>query len=161
MGGNNKSVGNVTKCAEFNFWYDPEAAKVVLNEAKSPIYILPWETCLSVSASLPLDTWRFGVLNSVANDITNMMDKIERKVPYKDIFKPCDAILVGCLAFPSMIRKMKHQHVSVELRGQETRGQMTIDHRGVEKPNAHVIEDVDGEFFKKMLMWAAGHNVEI
>ena len=31
MGGNVKVSGNITKSAEFNFWFDPEAAQVMLN----------------------------------------------------------------------------------------------------------------------------------
>jgi inosine-uridine nucleoside N-ribohydrolase len=33
MGGSYKSPGNVTKTAEFNFWFDPEAAQIVLRSA--------------------------------------------------------------------------------------------------------------------------------
>jgi inosine-uridine nucleoside N-ribohydrolase len=33
MGGNLKAPGNVTKAAEFNFWFDPEAARIVLRSA--------------------------------------------------------------------------------------------------------------------------------
>jgi inosine-uridine nucleoside N-ribohydrolase len=33
MGGSYKSPGNVTKSAEFNFWFDPEAAQIVLRSA--------------------------------------------------------------------------------------------------------------------------------
>ena len=47
MGGNSKGIGNVTTCAEFNFYADPEAALVVLDRCKMqhPIKVLPWETC--------------------------------------------------------------------------------------------------------------------
>ncbi len=33
MGGSYKAPGNVTKTAEFNFWFDPEAARIVLRSA--------------------------------------------------------------------------------------------------------------------------------
>src|SRR5207253_1869719 len=33
MGGNVKVPGNATKAAEFNFWFDPEAASIVLNSS--------------------------------------------------------------------------------------------------------------------------------
>lgn len=40
------AVGNTPNTAEFNFYYDPEAAYIVLEKSKCPIMILPWETCL-------------------------------------------------------------------------------------------------------------------
>lgn len=54
MGGNYQGVGNVTSCAEFNFFGDPEAANIVLAESKCPIYIYPWELCLEASKATPL-----------------------------------------------------------------------------------------------------------
>ena len=45
MGGNSDGEGNVTINAEFNFLFDPEAAYVVINRAKCPIVVVPWETC--------------------------------------------------------------------------------------------------------------------
>ena len=36
----------MTVSAEFNFYFDPEAANVVLNQLGCPITIVPWETCL-------------------------------------------------------------------------------------------------------------------
>lgn len=41
MGGNHLGVGNTTKHAEFNFWHDPEAAHIVLDETICPIYVMP------------------------------------------------------------------------------------------------------------------------
>lgn len=35
----------MTTSAEFNFYSDPEAAYVVLNQLKSPITMVTWETC--------------------------------------------------------------------------------------------------------------------
>lgn len=45
MGGNYEAVGNTsTRCAEFNFYIDTEAAHIVFNSLKCPITLLPWES---------------------------------------------------------------------------------------------------------------------
>ncbi|CAB0002664.1 unnamed protein product [Nesidiocoris tenuis] len=51
MGGNYTAMGNKTRCAEFNFHGDPEAAYIVLQEMEGKTTLVPWETC--VSAGVP------------------------------------------------------------------------------------------------------------
>lgn len=160
MGGNIYGVGNITRCAEFNFWFDPEAAQIVINEAKCPMYLLPWEPAKKASEDMPHQGFRFGKMNSFGSDITNLMDIIEKDVHYFNNFIPCDAFLIGCFGFPEMIKELKQHHVQVELNGSISRGQMIIDHRREEVPNAHVIEEFDVEFFKNLLCWVCGHDIE-
>lgn len=38
--------GNISSCAEFNFYADPEAAHIVLHAFKCPIIVVPWKSCL-------------------------------------------------------------------------------------------------------------------
>ena len=45
MGGNSHGEGNITTCAEFNFYADPEAAKVAIDRLECPVCIAPLETC--------------------------------------------------------------------------------------------------------------------
>lgn len=47
-------VGNVSSAAEFNFWWDPEAAYIVLDSFKCHKTVLPWEGCLADSIALPV-----------------------------------------------------------------------------------------------------------
>ena len=49
MGGNSEGIGNASVAAEFNFHADPEAAHVVIETARCPVIIVPWETCYKVS----------------------------------------------------------------------------------------------------------------
>ena len=46
MGGSSDAEGNVTINAEFNFWFDAEAAHVVINRANCVMKVVPWETCI-------------------------------------------------------------------------------------------------------------------
>lgn len=158
MGGNVFGIGNVTKAAEFNFWSDPEAAHIVLNETKCPVYIYPWEACTKASEKMPLKEWRQEILSSNSNPITNLLDPAEGNLPNIWRFIPCDAYAVCCFLMPQMIKSMEECHVSIELDGKNTRGQMVIDHKKTEKPNAFVIYDIDAELFKKFLLWICGHE---
>lgn len=86
------------------------------------------------------------------------MDPIDRKIRIKGNFIPCDAYATACFMIPRMIKKMVNCHVTVELAGKHTRGQMIIDHKQIEKPNAFVIQEIDTEMFKSFLMWLCGHE---
>lgn len=55
MGGNHLGVGNTVPAAEFNFYVDPEAANIVLENAVKPIYILTWEATLDTNISFVSD----------------------------------------------------------------------------------------------------------
>lgn len=161
MGGNHCGVGNVTRCGEFNFWSDPEAAHIVLEESKCPIYIFPWEPCIEAAKAMPFDSWRIGQLASNRNPYTNLLDPVESKA-YTNVLKswtPCDNFLASCFIVPKMIKKMEKRHVTIELSGNHTRGQMIIDHTRKEVPNAFVIEQLDVELFKKFMMWVCEHQV--
>lgn len=161
MGGNHLGVGNVTTCAEFNFWFDPEAAHIVVNEIFCPLFILPFEPTVKASLKMPHKNWRFSVLNSIESEFMNVLDLVEKNVDYRGTFIPCDAFLIACFCFPNMITKIRKHAVSVELSGNFTRGQMILDHRREEEENAFIIEEMDARFFKKLLCWVAGHEIEI
>jgi purine nucleosidase len=59
-----------------------------------------------------------------------------------------------------MIKKVKKRHVTIELGGVHTRGQMVIDHINKNETNAFVIEQIDSELFKKFMLWVCEHESE-
>ena len=65
MGGNVSGCGNATRCAEYNFYADPESAHIVLESAKCPVTIVPWEPCMQenivgISMVSPKDSCSLG-----------------------------------------------------------------------------------------------------
>lgn len=53
------------------------------------------------------------------------------------------------------IRTKKQYHATIELHGHHTRGQMVLDHLRKFKQNVTIIETIDGEEMKKILLFAA------
>lgn len=69
---------------------------------------------------------------------------------------PCDAYLTAAFLFPEKcIRKKQNIHVTVELHGIHTRGQMVLDHLGKNDHNVTIIELLNEEDIQKMLQWTA------
>lgn len=157
MGGNSTGMGNITSAGEFNFYSDPEAAHIVLTRARCPIFLLPWETCLNTDISLD---WRFNTLGAVRNTHMDLINAIEKKVWENSNFTswlPCDAIIAAVLLRADIIKKSRKCHVTVELHGSHTRGQVVLDHLQMKDPNVTLIEEVDSSLLKKLLLWAAGY----
>lgn len=183
MGGNHLGRGNVSKCAEFNFWVDPEAAHIVFAESKCKIFVFPWEPCISGGALMPFDGWRIDVLSSNNNKLTNLLDPVEIKAYREKLpnWTPCDNFLASCFICPKLIAKSEKVNITVELtvkfyndalsitkcrlrinliilQGNHTRGLMVIDHLKKSKPNAVVIEKIDVDLFKKFMLWVCHHD---
>lgn len=159
MGGNFQGRGNVTKSAEFNFWFDPEAANIVLKETKQPMYIFPWETSLKTGYNFGLEEFGFNYLGSNKNKFSVLLNKVEKKMihPRFDFFKPCDAFTVFCFMFKKAIIEMERQHMTVELNGKHTRGQCVVDHRRASADNVNLIIGIDTNLFKDYISWVCGH----
>lgn len=157
MGGNNKAVGNTPNAAEFNFFFDPEAAFIVLEKCKSPIILLPWETCLL--PQIPM-LWRQDILGGIDNPTLQLIDRAERKTYAKrTMWLSCDGFLAAAYLYPECIKKREWFHSTIELHGKRTRGQLVLDHRNKHLPtyesNVTVIEDICGDALMKIFLNAA------
>lgn len=165
MGGNIRAKGNVTPSSEFNFYSDPEAAQIVLEKAKTPITILPWETCIDGEYGTSWD-WRINTLGSVKSKPIELMNLTEKAILIPKGFVKwmvCDAILCATFLFPEkLITKERDYYATVELSGKYTRGQMVLDHSRRKKSNARIIVEVDGKNYRNIISWAGGlkSNIE-
>lgn len=85
------------------------------------------------------------------------MNEAEAKI-YRnyECFMPCDAYLTAAFLFPDKcIRKKQNIHVTVELNGIHTRGQMVLDHLGKNDHNVTIIELLNEDEIRKALHWTA------
>ncbi|WAR05360.1 RIHA-like protein [Mya arenaria] len=124
-----KGKGNITVAAEFNFYFDPEAAYVVLNQLKAPITIVTWETCME--HSIPWECY-FN-LRDKGGDVCKFLSSIEKKsCEYAQkqkwtTFISADVFIISCFLWPDVIKTCCDVYATVELKGQYTTGQMVVD----------------------------------
>ncbi|KAJ6638366.1 DnaJ like subfamily C member 1 [Pseudolycoriella hygida] len=161
MGGNYKGIGNCTsESAEFNFYSDPEAAYVVFNKTKCKLTVLPWEACMEENHNIPM-SYRFNDIANVKSFVTDLMNPVDDaiyKPKNKSHWNPCDAFLTAVfLEKEKVVKESKDYFATVELNGEMTRGQVAIYHvTGSQKKfNVTMIEAVDSDVCKEMLMWTA------
>lgn len=160
MGGNYHGIGNTSRCAEFNFYTDPEAANIVLHRSKCPVTILPWEACLEENLNITMD-WRLNVVGSVNSDVVKLLNVVERKCYSQfDTWMPCDAWLTAAFLFPDKcIQKKRQCHVTVELAGHYTRGQVVIDHLKTNTDNVTIIDLLCENSCKEAILWTVDPEV--
>lgn len=154
MGGNHKAVGNTTRTAEFNFFVDPEAAQVVLEKVSCPLYIMTWEATLEASQHTPL-SWVYETLVPENNPLLDLIMTAEKKIykPGRTHWIPCDAFLMAVfLQFDRIVRKMSSFHACIELHGGKTRGQVVLDHLKEEKDNVVIVEEIDEDIFREIVL---------
>lgn len=157
MGGNYKGVGNVSMAAEFNFYVDPIAAHIVIEEYQIPIYLVTWE--LSMQLYLTLDH----IAEYCSQD--NKKSKFKRKIleaanlidSHTSGF--CDAVCVAVATNREIITKEHKVYGTVETEGVHTKGMLVYDWNpqfrvvGPEKkPNLIVVDEIDEKLFQTLFV---------
>lgn len=168
MGGTDNAIGNVTSAAEFNFYVDPEAAKIVLN----------------AGFNVTLSTWTLTLHSGIL--LAEHLAEIERLgTPLAQFFLQVnkatvdyskgrhgrtgsthpDSLTCACMLDESLILESTDCLVEIETAGELTRAYSSISSpilpdsevadpalgraRG---PNARVIKSADPERFGRMLI---------
>lgn len=156
-GGVQDRIGNVTPTAEFNIWFDPEAAARVF-DAGVPITMVGLN--VTTSALVHPNAWRrLRGGGPVARTVLGMVDHYARwYTAYTGAPDTAqhDSLAVAALVRPSVVTT-RHVRVDVECAGTFTRG-MTVARLETTEldepaiPNADVALAVDADAFTELLV---------
>ncbi|XP_055608733.1 pyrimidine-specific ribonucleoside hydrolase RihA-like [Uranotaenia lowii] len=154
LGGNRNGVGNTDLAAEFNFFGDPEAANIVVNNAPVVMNIFPWETILSLSEEFTTQ-WRFKEFVSTPNPAIQVLNQVE-EVIYANLpgWTPCDMYLAAIFLNPKLIDSSVRYKADVELNGRLTRGMLAIQYHVQDEKlfNVNIIDTVDEDVLREMVI---------
>ena len=158
MGGSNNARGNITAAAEFNFYVDPHAAKVVFEAGFADIVVVPWAP-LTLNDAVFSRAQLAGIeglgtpLSRFFLTVCEPTLAFDESVGIPGTTHP-DTLSVGVLLHPELVEAAADYHVAVDTDSELTRGYsaMSWGVHGLE-PNARVVEKVDGAAFHS---WVTG-----
>ena len=151
MGGSNNARGNITAAAEFNFYVDPDAAKIVFG-AGFDITVVPWEPLTVTDAPFSRD--QMAEIGQGESPVASFFAQVceatldfDESVGIPGSTHP-DSLTVALLLHPEMVTRSAAYAVEIEADSELTRGYSAMSW-GVHglKPNARVIEAVDSAAF--------------
>ena len=158
MGGNYKGVGNVTMAAEFNFYCDPVAARVVLEDLYCPKYLVTWE----LSGTTFLTSQDMQQYCNYGNKKSDFMRKIfEPNQLCENIIGFCDSVAVAVATNRELIQKSFSKYATVDTESSLTKGMVVIDWNPQDvvqstnknrKENIIIVDEINVELYRKLFL---------
>lgn len=156
MGGAFHCPGNATPQAEFNIWFNPEAAALVFN-SREDIVVMPLDvtTRLILTSEMTRSIVQLNANSKVCQFLTQLCDfMVGTALGFRETaqvlgFLVHDAATLGYLFYPETML-LQRAKVRIETKGEWTRGQTLIDHRKTpqHEANAWIAQQVNAiDFF--------------
>ena len=155
MGGAADAPGNVTPAAEFNFWVDPDAAKLAL--AELDVHLVDWGLTLRDSILDDDDFERFGVFDTdyagFFAEITGRAREFTREEQGVDGVTQPDSLAAALALAPELREAVGEYYATVDEREGVTRGHSVVDTGGVadEAARTRLVESADNDRFTEMV----------
>jgi len=154
MGGGARRLGNVTAAAEFNIWFDPEAAARVFS-AGVPITMVGLD--VTTRAVTSPEDWAplrgGGRLSAATLGMVDFYTEYHRAHYGTSDTAQHDSLALAAVIDPNVVT-LQDCYVDVECAGTLTRGMTVVDVDDVlgRAPNASVALDVDSAAFTRLLV---------
>ncbi len=163
MGGNVNCLGNVTPAAEYNFWVDPDAAKLVVRELD--VTLVDWGLVVRDSTFGPETLDRIAAAadeSRFADFFTSIAASVRvfnREQFGEDVTTQPDSVVSALLVDPSLVEAEGTYHVDVDEREGLTRGYTLVDELDVtgSDQTTRVIEAIDEAGFRRVFLDTVVH----
>ncbi len=158
MGGAPCCEGNVTPAAEFNFWVDPEAARVVLR-SQLPIELVGWQLSRGAAVVNAAEMKEILALGTSFADFaiqsnSTAVTAFKTQTGEDGIALP-DPTAMAILLDPSLALLSSDHYMDVQVDSGITRGMSVIDRLGVapDDRNRSVWSDVIAQGRRQKVIW--------